>query len=65
MSREFSFIREKDEVCFRKALELNPNTAWAHINLAWYLATAADPKLRARESLVRVLFSHDDFMTVR
>lgn len=26
---------------------------------------SADPKLRAREGLVRVLFSHDDFVTVR
>jgi len=26
---------------------------------------AADPALRARESLVRVLFNHDDFVTIR
>ncbi len=26
---------------------------------------SADPRLRARESLIRVLFNHDDFLTVR
>ena len=29
------------------------------------VAPATDPALRARESLVRVLFNHDDFVTVR
>ena len=26
---------------------------------------AADPRMRAREGLVRVLFNHDEFLTVR
>jgi tetratricopeptide (TPR) repeat protein len=30
----------------RKALGLNPKLPWFHAELAWYLATAADPKLR-------------------
>lgn len=29
------------------------------------LPGTSDPRLRARESLIRVLFSHDDFLTVR
>jgi tetratricopeptide (TPR) repeat protein len=36
----------------RKAIELNPKLAGSHNELAWYLATAADPKLRDAKAAV-------------
>jgi tetratricopeptide (TPR) repeat protein len=32
--------------CFRKAVELAPNSAWNQTSLAWHLATVADSQLR-------------------
>jgi tetratricopeptide (TPR) repeat protein len=36
----------------RKAVELNPTLAFSHAELAWYLATAADSKLRDPKAAV-------------
>ena len=36
----------------RKAVELDPKLAWSHAELAWYLATAADPKLQDAKAAV-------------
>ena len=48
-------IQGKEEegiAAFQKAIELNPNQAGSHTELAWILATAADPKLRDSKAAV-------------
>ena len=52
------FLRRQEEV-YRRGKGQPVNSAGTKI------PPAADPALRARESLVRVLFNHDDFVTVR
>jgi hypothetical protein len=53
-----AFLRRQEEL-YRRAKAQPVSSADANI------PPSADPKMRARESLIRVLFNHDDFLTVR